>query len=95
MAAAIFRPSVWGAISTPACSQRRLNPAFTTFQASPAIDPTRNHITIRAKGASHTIEVNGKPLATFNDAALAKGRLNFWVESSANDVKFSNVRVTK
>jgi hypothetical protein len=72
-----------------------VNPAFTTFQPSPAIDPTRNHITIRARGASHTIEVNGKPLSTFNDATLAKGRLNFYVESPANEVKFSNIRVTK
>lgn len=72
-----------------------VNPAFTTFQPSPAIDPKRNHIVIRAQGASHTIEVNGTPLASFNDARLAKGRLNFWVESSANEVKFSNIRVAK
>jgi hypothetical protein len=74
---------------------RPVNPAFTAFQSSPAIAPGKNHLTIRSVGKSHSIQVNGKPLATFEDDAYPKGQINFWVESTAEKVKFSGFTVTK
>ncbi len=74
---------------------RPVNPAFTAFQPSPAINPGKNHLTIRSIGKSHSIQVNGKPLATFEDDAYPRGQINFWVESTAEKVKFSGFTVTK
>jgi hypothetical protein len=72
-----------------------VNPAFTTFQPSPALQPRKNHFEIRSVGAAQAIKVNGQPLAEFNDSAYAKGAINLWVESTVDRVKFSNFRVTR
>lgn len=72
-----------------------VNPAFTAFQPSPAVQPRKNHIVIRSSGASHTISVNGQTLSTFDDAAYPKGAINLWVESTADKVRFSNLRVIR
>lgn len=71
------------------------NPAFTSFQPSPSVQPKRNHIEIRSAGKSHTIKVNGQQIARFEDETYATGAVNLWVESSGEKVKFTNVRVTR
>jgi 3-keto-disaccharide hydrolase len=71
-----------------------VNPAFKTFQPSEAVQPKKNHITIRSVGKSHTVSVNGKQLSVFEDAAYPQGSVQFWVESTVDKVKFTNFKVT-
>ncbi len=72
-----------------------VNPAWTTFQSSPALDPAKNHVVIKVAGRKTEIDVNGKRVASFEDDMFLKGRVSFWVESTALPVKITNVRIGK
>lgn len=72
-----------------------VNPAFTTFQPSPVLDPGKNHIAVRLVGRKGDIDVNGKRVMTYEDSTFMKGRISFWVESTATTVRFSNIHIGK
>lgn len=71
-----------------------VNPAFTTFQPSPALPGGKTHVVLHFAGKTIVVEANGKTLLTVEDADHPRGRLQFWVESSGERVKFSNVKIT-
>jgi hypothetical protein len=64
----------------------------TSFVPSPALGPGKNHVVVRAQGKSFTIEANGQAVASFEDDTYATGRLNLWVESTVDSVRFSKIR---
>jgi hypothetical protein len=72
-----------------------VNPAWTSFQPSPALDPVKNHVVVKVAGRRGDIDVNGKRVASFEDDLFLKGRVSFWVESTALPVKITNVRIGK
>jgi hypothetical protein len=72
-----------------------VNPAFTTYQPSPALDAAKNHVVIRVVGKKADIDVNGKRVASVDDATFPRGRIALWVESAATPVRFSGIRVSK
>jgi hypothetical protein len=51
-------------------------------------------VLVRFAGKAVEVEANGRPLSKFEDADHPRGRLQFWVESSGERVKFSNVKIT-
>ncbi len=71
-----------------------LNPDTKGLIPSSIVDPKKNHVTIRMKGSSFEIEVNGSVLVSVSDEAYAHGHVNLWVESSDQSVVFSNIHVT-
>jgi Domain of Unknown Function (DUF1080) len=65
------------------------------FQPSPALQPLKNHLVIRMQGGTFTVTANGQPVTTFTDGMYPAGQIDLWVESTAQTVTFSNVKVTK
>ncbi|MFT3775039.1 MAG: hypothetical protein QM820_57560 [Minicystis sp.] len=72
-----------------------VNPAFTSFQPSPALDGIKNHVVIRTVGKRTDVNVNGVRIMRFEDDTFARGRISLWVESTASAVRFSNVKIEK
>lgn len=73
-----------------------LDPKRPTFQPLPALVDGKNHIRVKMTGANFDVTVNDQPAATMTDATpYPRGRLFFWVESSAEKVKFTNIRFKK
>jgi hypothetical protein len=70
-----------------------IDPANAKYHASPAVQPRKNHVVVHAAGGSFRIEVNGAPLAAFDDATFARGGVTLWVESSKETVRFSGFRI--
>lgn len=65
------------------------------FQVAPALQPFKNHLAMRMQGGAITITANGLPVYSGTDPTYPKGKLNLWVESTLQSVRFSNLKVTK
>jgi hypothetical protein len=85
-------------------STRRLNefvsaanvskPVHRTWLQSQALQPLKNHVIVRARGTTFVVEVNGVAVDSFSDDSYARGHVRLWVESTAQAVRFTNVRIT-
>jgi hypothetical protein len=85
-------------------STRRLNafvssanvskPVHRTWLQSPVLQPLKNHVVLRAQGSTFVVEVNGMAVDSFSDDSYPRGHVRLWVESTAQAVRFSHVRIT-
>jgi hypothetical protein len=69
-------------------------PLHRAWLSSPALQPLRNHVVVRIRGSTFLVEVNGVAVDSFRDNAYTHGHVRLWVETSAQAVRFSNVRIT-
>jgi hypothetical protein len=69
-------------------------PFHRAWLPSPALQPLRNHVMVRARGSTFVVEVNGVPVDSFSDDAYVRGHVRLWVESTTQAVRFAHVRIT-
>jgi tRNA A-37 threonylcarbamoyl transferase component Bud32 len=67
-------------------------PVASGFEPSTVLRSGWNEITVRMKGASFEVDVNGQRADAFQDAHWSRGHVNFWVLNG--EVRFRNVRIT-
>jgi hypothetical protein len=70
------------------------NPLHRAWLSSPALQPLKNHVIVRARGSVFIVEVNGMAVDSFSDDEYTHGHVRLWVESSTQAVRFSHVRIT-
>jgi protein kinase-like protein len=71
-----------------------VDPAYPDFYPSPAVNPEKNHVSVRAEGSMFTIAVNGQTVGVLEDGLYPTGRVTLWVNSPKSTVRFSNLRIT-
>jgi hypothetical protein len=69
-------------------------PLHRTWISLPALQPLKNHLVVTAKGRIVAIVVNGIAVDSFSDDEFAKGHVRLRVESTAQVVRFAQVRIT-
>jgi hypothetical protein len=85
-------------------SRKRINEFVTTanvskslhrvWLSSAALQPLKNHVVVRARGPTFIVEMNGMAVDSFNDDAYPRGHIRLWVETTAQTVRFAQVRIT-
>ena len=74
-------------------SWQPMNPAQTSFQKGDGLQPDKNQIHVEMNGGHYRVSANGRQMADFQDASYGTGRYKLFVESSAWQAKFSQLRI--
>src|SRR5262249_9215253 len=90
-----FTNNTYNAFKGTAGKWLPVNRAFTACQPTPLLVAGTNHVSVRATGGRFAAFVNGQPLIEWQDASYERGKLHFWVESTATTVRFANLKIVR